>query len=164
MALIDDRIYLKIIDGLGGVPDRLSFDGQMLTFGGKLLDFGRVSPYVYYFANEDVHDEELPNNTAWFRFVIRHVRSERRTMGPNYRRNRKGLVLTQVFEPRNRGVARTREHVNVVTGLLEGAKLPESPVVYFGEASETEGAPEERWWQTTLTVPYEYEETVDGSR
>ncbi|UFK26767.1 structural protein [Roseobacter phage RDJL6] len=119
--------------------------------------WGSETPFT--FDNEDF---KPPKDEPWVRLVVRHEGGEQETLGPvgNRKFARTGRVLIQVFAVEDAGTDRTDELLTLARNAFEGVTLAGTTVRFHGvTVREVGSAPKEKWFQSIVDAPFEYDET-----
>lgn len=117
--------------------------------------WGATTPFV--FENED--NKNLDAGTApWARFTVRNVEGGQETLGPDGHRNyvRKGLVLVQIFTPKDGGMKRGDELAHQARAIFEGASFDG---IDFNNGRVREVVPDGKWQPFVAEADFIYYET-----
>ena len=92
---------------------------------------------------------DIPNNTEWVRFTILNGSSAYRAI--NNLKRHTGLIVVQIFAPRDTGTSTIRKYADIVTSIFDGKEF--SDVVCDVANIETVGT-DDIWHQVNVTIPY----------
>lgn len=117
--------------------------------------WGNTTPFV--FENED--NKTLDAGTVpWVRFVVRNVDGAQETLGPVGNRNyeRRGLVLAQIFTPKDSGMKRGDVLSHQARAIFEGVSFEG---IDFNNGRVREVVPDGKWQPFVMEADFIYYET-----
>lgn len=108
----------------------------------------------FYFDNEAA----TPPAGAWARVAVRETASIQETLGQpgNRRFERKGIVLAQLFQPKDTGVAAIADMAQAARAIFEGVSFGG---LDFYEVTPREVPSQDRWFQVTVEGLFNYYES-----
>lgn len=101
---------------------------------------------------------DKPSAAPWARATLRHTVSAQATLSGetgNRRFRRVGMLFVQIFTPCGEGLSRGYSLAKVVTDAYEGER---TAGVWFRNVTVKEIGPSDDWFQTNVTVEFEYDE------
>ena len=120
--------------------------------------FNTVTPFL--FDNEDANTEIEPNESgeAWVRLVVRHIGSQQETLGQvgNRKYMRSGLILVQVFTPKNEGRKASDDLVEEIRDIYEGTNFGG---VIVNNVVNREVGPQDDEYQVVVEAAFNYHQT-----
>lgn len=107
---------------------------------------------------EGVQRDRDQDDSAFVRFIIRHVGSEQKTMGPVGSRKfeRTGFAVAQIFNPIGKGLSDSYISATNVNDAYEGKTSPNG--VWFRNVRINEIGKEGDFFQTNVVIEFTYDE------
>lgn len=129
---------------------------QILALGTTAWQAHNDYPLLF----DDSASEEIPKtSTPWARMTIRHESGEQDTLSNplgNKLFSRRGVLIVQLFTPRGKGLQSADTLAKVFMDAYEGKST--SGGVWFRNARYREIGPDGNWYQTNVTLDFEYTE------
>jgi len=122
----------------------MSFVNERLALENHFKEYWKDTPIAW----ENIAFEK-PNDSAWVRLNILNGSSNYRAI--NGLKRHLGLIVVQVFVPRNTGTSKAREYADTVSQIFDSKKF--SDVVCDVASIETIGTGDV-WHQINVTIPY----------
>ena len=122
----------------------MSFAAERASIEERLFDNWLTTPIAF-----DNVDFDPPNNSAWIRLNVLNGDSAFTTMNDGERHT--GVIVIQIFYPKNEGTATMRGYADTIAALFSGVKFDD---VDCDIASLTAIGTNKNWHQMNLTIPY----------
>lgn len=122
----------------------MSFSNERIAIENHFEEFWIDTPVAW----ENV-TFNTPNNSAWVRLNVLNGSSAYRAI--NSLKRHLGLIIVQIFVPKDTGTNQGREYSDTVSAIFEGKKI--SDVVCDVASIETIGT-DSAWHQVNVTIPY----------
>lgn len=111
---------------------------------------------AYY---EGIHEDLTDQTEPWARVVLRHFGGRQASLAEFSgvaRWERTGQIFVQVFTPMGEGLTRNLTLCKTVVDAYEGTRTAGG--VWFRNIRPTEIGPDGQWFQTNVTIDFEYDE------
>jgi len=122
----------------------MSFSNERVAIESQFEEFWIDTPVAWENVTFDT-----PNNSAWVRLNILNGSSAYRAI--NGLKRHLGLIIVQIFVPKDTGSSAGREYADTVKQIFEGKKF--SDVLCDVASIETIGT-DSVWHQVNVTIPY----------
>jgi hypothetical protein len=122
----------------------MSFENERLTIENRFKEYWTDTPVAWENVSFD-----MPNNSGWTRLTVLNGSSGYRAI--NNLKRHSGLIVVQIFVPRDTGTSTIRKYADTVTSIFDGRKF--SDVVCDVASIETIGT-DDIWHQMNVTIPY----------
>jgi hypothetical protein len=122
----------------------MSFANERLAIEDRFIEYWRDTPVAWENVAFDT-----PNSAAWVRFQVLNGSSGYRAI--NGLKRHLGLIIVQVFVPKDTGTSKAREYADTVSQIFDSKKF--SDVVCDVASVQTIGT-DDIWHQVNVTVPY----------